>query len=1081
MANIVETIHTQLECLKYVPRPAEEVSPGRSDGAALSQPSDKSVGEGIDISLLLLPCLVFDFREGHLTKEGKTCVVGGRAARIACTLLHLQDEDDATYRVHLLTKTGTLGRLLLQNEFYLPELKRHARHLNLELVGVREGQPRSALISHAEGQAKIQAKDLQPDEEVSPADLNTMQAKRALAEAGTVCLASITTPHFAALFRQICATLNPEKQSLFVDATRPKNGSVPMLVRELAARAESSTRAAGVPVHLFLPTENGTRDDVLRAASEFFQEELTLPELARRLRVEIIEYGTGFGVRHTPVQGGETICFPSNIDFAVEDVPERLKAGVLLAYSLAEAVRQLKIEGEARKIVALVELHTRLGQFWRPNRWTAILGYATALASTKPNQDSYCDLPALIRGQQGAESDHVPAESKLELVKDVSQPARSGLWREFNLEDTRFRGLARLAGFRRLLKGQHPELAICTNPPAECSPCPTKEDALQGQATAAVLIDIDSALMNSTRERFRALLPALLKLPGVASHAPGITEAETRSTAASPASPGESPVEFFERHIYELHELFQLMGKGDFRRVWNHPGWYAAYLVFQAKPCLADQVQAGWQALSKEERKMEEIKTKPWWQEFEPSYDDMLHRHADSIRAAQAEFRATPLSPLKEARDLLRSLQQTGACRLYIVSEGDPETRWLKLRSTGLDTFFTRAQVLTTGDAAQTCEARNALNAELNALERKRAEIAAERRWRDQRVKSLGALKEQLLAHLPGESDTIRARVTEVFDEERQEIPQDYYDKAKKAEQRLALQVQATKFAEMVLMRMEEKHVMSFYAAVIRAILRNPDYPREELRSFARLMGKNPSTRKLKFVMIGDRQKSDIAPVAELLGNEGVLTIRLMCGKYAAEEPPSDSARPYPKFISYTLAQAKAFLLSKPSWDSVKCAGDPPLFNWTVDLAQPLAWPQIENDKVVEPKIGLDYLLYGVRYADEGSATRTICAGVLAEYLLGHQADLAAVIRGCEKLALRKVWPDAAVVGRCLVLPGLVEAGILAPRLLPATKVVLQQQLLADKKQLAGWPPSDRLEALQAKVNRALDLCQGQRPACQHV
>jgi hypothetical protein len=101
--SVVEAIHTQLECLKYVGTIRENTP----------------TGEGTPVSILLMPDLVFDFRAYNLRAQParKVCAVGGRAARIACALLHLQDEDDATYHVHLLTETGNLGRLLLENEF----------------------------------------------------------------------------------------------------------------------------------------------------------------------------------------------------------------------------------------------------------------------------------------------------------------------------------------------------------------------------------------------------------------------------------------------------------------------------------------------------------------------------------------------------------------------------------------------------------------------------------------------------------------------------------------------------------------------------------------------------------------------------------------------------------------------------------------------------------------------------------------------------------------------------------------------------------------------------------------------------
>ena len=82
-------------------------------------------GRGLEVNVVVLPDLLLDFREYNLNPSpdqvqpcGKVCAVGGRAARMACVLQHLLGDDDGTFRVHLLTRTGNLGRLLLENEFY---------------------------------------------------------------------------------------------------------------------------------------------------------------------------------------------------------------------------------------------------------------------------------------------------------------------------------------------------------------------------------------------------------------------------------------------------------------------------------------------------------------------------------------------------------------------------------------------------------------------------------------------------------------------------------------------------------------------------------------------------------------------------------------------------------------------------------------------------------------------------------------------------------------------------------------------------------------------------------------------------
>lgn len=1070
--EVVETVHAQLEYLKYVPRSGRQARQDTLDGNTAASALEVPAGEGIDISALLLPCLVLDFRKENLHAEGKTCAVGGRAARIACALLHLQDEDDGTYRVNLLTKTGNLGRLLLENEFYLPGDKRRARHLNLELVDVREGQPRCALIDPFAAN-QIDAKEIVPGEELSDAGLDCIHVKRAVEEAGVVCLTSVKTPHFKSLFDGLWSRLDFGTQCLFIDATRSARADLRSLLQVLI------TRKPGSSITLFLPFENEVEKSLLAVARKVLGGTWSIQKLARKLNVEIIAYGTERGVCHVPSDGGNPTRVPCGADFALEDIPERLKAGILLAHGLAAAVWKMRADAERRNDPAMVQLHEDLWRFWAGNKWEKILKYAVALATAKPNKESFCCLASILAPNVG-DSAHAPSCAVLEPIRDVTQRAASHPWREFKYDAARLLDLARLAGLRRLRKGKCTQLALCDPVREGCPTCTSRQCASNGSPTAAILIDLDSTLMNSTRERARALAPALLKLPLQAQQSdfyrrhpphPGRRDhRETAHTGSDPQRPHESEIEYFENRIYSLHPLFTTMGKGDFRQVWNHAGWYAAYLVFRGNDDLAERVAVGWQSLETSSRHGDAIRKKRWWRDFEHSYDEVLRRYAESIRAAQAEFRNRPLSPLKETRDFLRSLRDTQACRLYVVSEGDPATQWLKICLAGLSDFFTQDQVLTTGDAAQPVKELTALLDERNRLDRDLESIDAKRLSQEQELVSLAGMKAMVLRRLNGEALSAINTVRDLIEEQERRIPDDYYDKARNSVDRLKTEIRATEFSELVLKRVQEKRVLSFYAAVVRAILREPDFPREALRSFDQLLGKKPIISKLKFAMIGDRQKNDIAPPSELLGDHGILTIRLLCGQYAIDEPPADTDTPQPQFIVGTLAQAKAILLSKIPWQTVKCMGDPPLFNWAVDLVNPDAWPRKTGDKIDDAVIGLNYILHGIRYSDDSTATRKICSGVLAEHLVRYPKDISKVIEACVRLPQRRIWPDAGPIARCLVLSSLVEAGLRSPTLPAHDAKSVRDQLQLDKEHLDNWPSSERLSAVLSKVQRALVL-----------
>src|ERR1035438_1505069 len=102
----VELIHRQLECLKYMAGLKEITVDSSTSPARRKVPS----GHGIDVSVVLLPDILLDVRmEDDKPVPEKAFALGGRAARMACTLLHLLGEDEGTYQVHLLTKTAKVG------------------------------------------------------------------------------------------------------------------------------------------------------------------------------------------------------------------------------------------------------------------------------------------------------------------------------------------------------------------------------------------------------------------------------------------------------------------------------------------------------------------------------------------------------------------------------------------------------------------------------------------------------------------------------------------------------------------------------------------------------------------------------------------------------------------------------------------------------------------------------------------------------------------------------------------------------------------------------------------------------------
>ena len=206
--------------------------------------------------------------------------------------------------------------------------------------------------------------------------------------------------------------------------------------------------------------------------------------------------------------------------------------------------------------------------------------------------------------------------------------------------------------------------------------------------------------------------------------------------------------------------------------------------------------------------------------------------------------------------------------------------------------------------------------------------------------------------------------------------------------------------------------------------------------------------------MVGDRQTKDMQPPADLLG-EKIVTIRLHSLGYAVDggEIAADAkANPPPGFIADTLAQAKAILLAKETWKSVRCASDPPLFNCKVETTQSRRgyYPE-PGDKEVWC-IGLDYVECGCKMAaSDFRATRRICAGILVEHLTQcTDASRNAVLE-------RYLNPAAArrppVRERVALLCALIRAGMLSQDVLDQFQVQLVKEIVADVEDIRGEEP----------------------------
>ncbi len=913
----VELIHTQLECLKYVGGTKKDGTP---------------TGQGIDVSIALLPDLLLDFRAHKVKKGGKKCAVGGRAARMACVLLHLLDDDDGTFSVRLLAKTGALGRLLVENQFSGRPVQRSLESC-LEHVVLREGEPRCAYRTAEK--KPTESSEATDKGELCAMDLEGTAALETILHARTVCLSSLKTPDFRGLFSQLLERKDETPCHLFLDAARAKHEGMENLK---AALKNTPPSKIGKRLALFVP---GDQKEEFLSTFGIKAGPSAVEQFCRTYGVSVVQYDASGDVSYTPADNGKAITVSCPHDFLKDGTPEGFKAGVLLASSVSRTLVDVK--------KTFPDLYKCLVGQWPKvpdgGHWKCILDYGVRMAEVarKANWS--------VRQLVGEDSIHFSKDR--ESVRPVHFYDSEGVGK-LALRGADTNTFAGLAGLRRKKRGLlHKELPLCNSCEKKCLSGP----GTASRAKTAVLIDLDATLLDSTEQRKRGLVVAL----------DTITDDLNRHGVTP------SPVDFFTDNVYNLWPVYKGLGLGDFRQEWNHMGWYATYILLARDEKLRKTVVQWWHDRGRRRKgaTVETPEEAPWCEDFLTRYREVHDKYGDLIRRAMSSFSSVKMRPFKEARDFLQSLKSTGAFELYVVSEGHPDTQWRKIESTGLSDFFDRQHVLTTGDAAEPIKERQELMNETTCLKERQENLTHQRKHTWAWLRELSDVENsvKLIHDDPKMIEVFGPRSADLLTQVAQ------LDQKKTT---AAARLETAAFVDNVLTRMAHKLDVAFYAAAVRAILRNPRYPLDELRSFAHLIdGSKPKTR-MKFAMIGDRQTNDIEPPTKLLKREHLLTIRLVSGRYAVEEPPEKAYDHPPTFVAHTLAQAKAIFLSAGPWRDIVCATDPPVFNWKVNIAKRQYLPSDERDDT----IGLDHVTCGIEMPTPTfHIINTICSGILVEHL----------------------------------------------------------------------------------------------------
>ena len=299
-------------------------------------------------------------------------------------------------------------------------------------------------------------------------------------------------------------------------------------------------------------------------------------------------------------------------------------------------------------------------------------------------------------------------------------------FRRICLQDNEIAAFVQL-GVRRRYQKLRDELL------GQCRPMPKDRPhrCLFKERKAAIMIDLDGTLMDSTVQRGRALERALAEL-----HATSLLPETFRNSCNDHAS----RLDFFEK----TSMLCIRSSSGSSWAIFARNGIIRAGMRLTSPLPGTDgassikQVAEEWQRLDEDRtlfrvgkaRRLASLRESPAVVEFRHEYEKHLRDSGTEIDRAVRAFSRVRLHPLKEARDLLTSLKQTGAFNLYIVSEGYPDTQWNKLCSIGLSKFFGRSHVLTTGDVAPEYDnERRQFEEEKRELRRRREKVVTESRF----------------------------------------------------------------------------------------------------------------------------------------------------------------------------------------------------------------------------------------------------------------------------------------------------------------------------------------------------------------
>ena len=964
--NVIKIVHNTFEYLRYFGQ----------------QENNIYTGECIDISILALPGLLLDLRLDNLLNRediNKVCSIGGKAARTAKILWGMVSQEDEYFVPYLITKTSPLGLLMLRNE--LSEIKKSklfdAKYQDYFIINNSTAEPRCAArltkgkyllnSSKVNGEVSIlfdndkidfavfpkaynSDNELKNDDLIANNDIITLIKK-----SNVILLASMTIPHFKEIYNTIINNIDGGTKKLFLDMSRHiEQEKIAPLTSDLN---KNKSKIGGI----FIPIDN-----IKLNGFKNIKEVIT--NNFKSYDIPIIVYGDNFKV--TLFGGSRNLVtefhFDKPINFLKENVSESFKAGILLAYSGFFSINKI-VDKEAEE-----NLKELIYQEWGDDKWRIVIQYGIELAKYVQDNgriDSYFDFIKQYKfNLNGFNLSQIEGKLPASFTDDIGA-------KTLQLRHSDLRNLIEISRLRREDKLTNPNLTYCVE--KKCNKNILCINNGLKNKRAAVLLDLDGTLIDSETQRKRMISIAINQL-----------KEDCKDIRDFNFGTLNESIEVFNEYVYKFWPIFKNTGIGNFRQKWNHPGWYISLLIFYSNNDLFNRVKV-WQEEHKsliedielfKEYKVSKIE---WLNDFLDNYTEIEAKYHSILQNARNKFNQTKIYPYRGVIDFLISLQQTEAYELYVVTEGEPETQWMKIVNSGLDTYFDRNHVLTTSDAGESSNEKGKIEGEKKALMSEKTNAIKENEKYENTLIDFHKLTDDVEELFIDDIDNYN-KITEIVKPHIKNL-QKLNKKSKTKENRYDKLIYVADFALAVIKRLSQKGGKAFYSAVIRAILKNQKNTLSELKSFKNLMDDAPIENKMKFVMIGDRQDNDIGWPKALL-KEKLFAIRLISSKYAKDEEQREEMTANienvrrPDYIVHTISQAKLLLLNKNIWNNFPCVLNVPVFDWEIDINNPFKEIVIEDNV---PSIGLEYILLGIElHKPKYELINKICSGVFCDYLL---------------------------------------------------------------------------------------------------